>query len=142
MIQSVNACSKPMSRPAFSDSNHLCRRISFSSAWNSLYKEEFLTRSFPLETSVDIWALAFCLLPICNIRGLNDKSKVVIPIYRLRTQISKRSFWSEWKFFSRKAHKVLYTLFARLKMADRRRDALAQERNPLSPFLQRIETYV
>jgi hypothetical protein len=27
MIQSVSACSKPMSRPAFSDSIHLCRKF-------------------------------------------------------------------------------------------------------------------
>jgi hypothetical protein len=45
MIQSVNACSKPMSRPAFCDSIHLCLRISSRSAWNSRYNEEFFNRS-------------------------------------------------------------------------------------------------
>ncbi len=44
-IQSIKARSKPMSTPAFSLSIHLCRKISALSAKNSLYKDEFLTRS-------------------------------------------------------------------------------------------------
>ena len=44
-IQSVNARSKPISCPAFSDSIHLCLRISSRSAWNSRYSEEFFNKS-------------------------------------------------------------------------------------------------
>src|ERR1051325_2013823 len=45
MIQSVKARSKPISYPSFSDSIHLCLRISSRSAWNSRYREEFLTKA-------------------------------------------------------------------------------------------------
>src|ERR1700733_14296115 len=50
MIQSVRALSKPMSNPAFSDSIHLCFKISSRSAWNSRYKDEFRTKSLLLES--------------------------------------------------------------------------------------------
>lgn len=45
MIQSVKARSNPMSCPAFSDSIHLCLRISSRSAWNSRYSDEFFSKS-------------------------------------------------------------------------------------------------
>src|SRR5271157_3175694 len=61
MIQSVKARSKPMSWPAFSDSIHLCLIISSRSAWNSRYKDDFLTKSFPFDVS-DVFNINTCQL--------------------------------------------------------------------------------
>src|SRR5438034_1168967 len=53
-IQSVKARSKPMSCPAFSDSIHLCLRISSRSAVNSRYKDDRFTKSVPFLPSDEL----------------------------------------------------------------------------------------
>ena len=63
IIQSVRAHSKPMSRPAFSDSIHLCFRISSLSCRNSRYSEELFSNWFAERGALgssDLGALCSC----------------------------------------------------------------------------------